>query len=35
MRIADDPTSQKKVDTGDASHSKGRPEGQFLDSVQS
>jgi len=28
MRIAEDPTSQKKVDTGDASHSRGRPVSQ-------
>jgi len=29
MRIAEDPTNQKKVDTGEANHKRGRPESQF------
>jgi hypothetical protein len=29
MRIADDPTSQKNVDTGDASHNRGKPFSQL------
>ena len=33
MRIAEDPTSQKKVDTGDASHSSGRPASQFSETT--